>query len=186
MEFDYYYDLLKNVSTEELLKRKDNEDFVEEYRYVCKKIIEARESGKEQEPNLSEEEYNKGRGSLYEEYKDREVPESLEECCRMDNTSKSLFSLSKSVEKGGTIILILILLVGIVVSITDSIVIGYEENSVLNAVDFITTLSTWVIYAIIEYWICKTIALILTGLASIVYNSRITSNVSLYSAKKGE
>ena len=188
-----YYDSLKNLPTEELLKRQDDEQYVEEYRLICKKIIEARKSGDEQEIYIDEKEVKK---EINESEVDRKVPKSLDECRKMDKTTKLLLALSESVEKWGGIMLVFILLAGIVVAIINGIVsaetideMGYMsagdiKSTTFSAGVFLSTLSTWVIYAVVEYWAYNIIALIVDGLASIVYSNRITANVSLYNAKK--
>lgn len=182
MDFDYYYDLLKNVSTEELMARQDDEQYVKEYRFVCKKLIEARESGQEEEPRFEE---GKFKNAYIEEFdSDREIPKSLDECRKMDKTVKALYAFADYVERYGLIILILIIIGGIFVSLTGAIVIdGFEETD-FNAVYFISNLFVYIVYAIITHFVYKTIAAFISGFASIVYSNKITSNISLYSAKK--
>ncbi len=179
-----YYDLLKKLSTEELLKRKDDEQYVEEYRLICKKIIEARASGEEQEIYIEEKELE---DEIDKEETEREAPESIEECCKIDETTKSLLKWKNNVEKWGSIMLGLIILAGFFISIFNGIFSAEttaEGGNIFGAVSFLSTLLMWIVYAIIEYWVYSTVALVIEALASIVYSNRITANVSLYTAKK--
>lgn len=182
MDFDYYYDLLKNVSTEELMARQDDEQYVKEYRFVCKKIIEARASGQEEEPRFEEGDFKKAYNEEFDS--DREVPKSIDECRKMDRTVKALYSFGKAVERCGFIILILIIIVGIFQSAMAAMVLDEFEETAFNAFYFIANFMVYFIYAFIEYFVYKTIAAFIAGFASIVYSNKITSNISLYSAKK--
>lgn len=164
------------------MARQDDEQYIKEYRYVCKKLIEARANGQEEEPRFEEGEF---KNAYIEEFdSDREVPESLDECRKTDKTVKSLYTFANNVERYGVIMVILIIIVGIFQSITGAIVLNEFEETAFNTIYFLSNLFVCIVCAYITYFAYKTIAAFISGFASIVYSNKITSNVSLYSANK--
>lgn len=191
MDFETYYKELKSCSSELLRERLTNEDYREEYRQACKKLLEERDCGIQQEPSFEQE------SSEEEPLCDlnREIPYSLDECLKPDKVSEALYNLSDSVKKWGYVLLVILILTGVVLSVMGSFITftdlegpWYDQYEVTKEVFdvgiFCTNILSWIIYAIIEYGACKVISLLLTALASIVRSNRITSNVVLYNANK--
>ncbi|MBE7036253.1 MAG: hypothetical protein E7403_03050 [Ruminococcaceae bacterium] len=117
--------------------------------------------------------------------KERKFPASLEECKKVDSVSESLWTWVEWLKKWGKIILILLIVVGII-----SAVGKYNEVNEINVdsgvamMSAVTSLLSWALYAIIEFFAYNALALLLSALASIVQDTRITANVALYRAAK--
>ncbi len=191
MDFETYYKELKSCSSELLRERVTNEDYREEYRQACKKLLEERDCGIQQEPSFEQESLEEE--PLYD--LNREIPYSLDKCLKPDKVSEALYNLSDSVKKWGYVLLVILILTGVVLSVMASFITftdlegpWYDQYEVTKEVFdvgiFCTNILSWIIYAIIEYGACKVISLLLTALASIVRSNRITSNVVLYNANK--
>lgn len=191
MDFATYYEELKSCSSELLRERVDNEEYTEEYRQACKKILQERESGAQQEPSSKEETTEEEPLNDLE----REVPVSFEECYKSDKISEALYALSEKVSTWGTALLVILILAGVIISImasltttTSTVETLYEQyettEEVFDVGVFFTNIFSWSIYAIVEYASCKFISLLLTALGSIVRSNRITSNIALYKASK--
>ena len=191
MDFETYYQELKSCSSELLRERVTNEEYREEYRQACRKILEERACGTQQEPSFEED---KTEEELLCDL-NREFLYSLDECLKPDKISEALHNLSDSVKKLGYVLLVILILTGVVLSVMGSF-ITYTElegplydqyevtKDIFDVGIFCTNILSWVIYAVVEYWVCKVISLLLTALASIVRSNRITSNVALYNANK--
>lgn len=191
MDFATYYEELKSCSSEMLRERADNEEYTEEYRKACEKILQERENGAEQEPPLKEDITEEE--PLYD--LEREVPASFEECYKADKVSEALYALSEKVSTWGTALLVILILAGVVISIMSGLATTtstaetlYEQYEITEEAfdvgNFFTNILSWSIYAIVEYALCKFISLLLTALGSIVQSNRITSNIALYNASK--
>jgi len=191
MDFETYYEELKSCSSELLRERMNSEEYREEYRRACERILREREIGMQQEPVFKEETTEEEPLNDLE----REVPASFEECYKPDKVSEAIYDWSIGVKNWGYVLLAILILVGLVLSITGSFVTytemagpSYDRYEVtreeFDVGLFLTNIFTWVIYAFVEFCVCKAVSLLLAALASIVRSNRITSNIALYNASK--
>ena len=115
----------------------------------------------------------------------KQVPQSLSECTAQDKTATNLHIWAERLEKWGSILFGLLILVGIISTITQTIEVA-DINEDLAFSACITSLITWGLYAFIEYCAYHALALLVSALASITQNTIITANVALYEASKNE
>lgn len=121
------------------------------------------------------------------------VPKSLAECMEYDTFAEQISNWSKRVEQFGKCIFIILIITGVILSITGSYVettsSGYLSvyyDTEFSGSLFLTNIVTWGIYSLIEYCVYHAIALLLGALATIVQNTKVTASVSLYEANKEE
>lgn len=116
------------------------------------------------------------------------IPNSLKACYQEDPVSSNLWTWSERLTLCGRIILIVLIVIGFISTIIDGIVaydMSYSTGgSVFIAI--ITSLVSWTLYAVIEYFTYHVLSLLIAALASIVENTRISADVALYSKAKEE
>lgn len=126
---------------------------------------------------------------------EKTIPKNLKECYEADKTTHNLLVWSKRLDYLGQFLFVLIIVAGIILAITSSIavnttVVGPADDTITETsfdfVIFITSLITTAIYAFIEYCVYHVLALLISSLAAIVQNTKITANIALYNAAKEE
>ena len=116
---------------------------------------------------------------------DKRIPRSLKECYETDRVTSILLGWSAWLRKWGIRMLIILIVFGIISTISDGIEISdIDESMVVFTV--ITSAITWLWYAVIEYCAYNALALLIDALATIVQNTKITANIALYNAAKDE
>jgi len=135
----------------------------------------------------------------------KRVPKNFKECYTTDPVSENLWSWSERLERWGALICFIMVIVGIVEILTNAI----EASNLLDELNIRTddlrrasieygvelktpveeamdTMILWVFYCFLEYCAYHVIALLVGSLASIVQHNKITANIALYNAAKGE
>ena len=112
------------------------------------------------------------------------TPKNLEECMDTSLVTSKLWSWSDWIERVGTILCALIIILGLIISIANSITTEKVES--FSFVVLLTSLITWGFYAFFEYCAYRTLALLIAALASIVQDTKISARVALYKAAKEE
>lgn len=131
---------------------------------------------------------------IFSENTEKKIPKSIDDCTKPDKTSRDLWLWCERLEKWGKILFWIIIISGIILSITSAIQISKVTKGIyytytdtetsFSFVIFITSLLDTALYALIEYCTYHVIALLIGALASIVQNSKITANVALYAATR--
>ena len=127
----------------------------------------------------------------------KQIPKNMEDCIKPDSVSTNLWVWCERLEKLGKFLFWILLIGGLILSISSSIVekevIVREatywsdaETEVRTTFDFelfISLLLDTVLYAFLEYCAYHIIALLIGALASIVQNAEISANVALYNLR---
>lgn len=129
----------------------------------------------------------------------KKIPKDFKDCYKTDNVTNNLWIWCERIERWGFRICIALLIIGLITIISNavetaqlleqygldldelrefSIDYGVEVKSVFETVIEDTT--TWALYCFLEYCAYHTLALLVGSLATIVQNTKITANVSLY------
>jgi len=111
------------------------------------------------------------------------IPRSLGECMAKNPVSEALCAWAEGLKRWGKILLCVLVLIGIV----EAVVSGMQMYDIDEEMAFgaaLSTLESYIWYAIIEFFTYKAIALLLTALANIVQNTTVTAKVALYNAAK--
>ena len=106
----------------------------------------------------------------------KRVPKTLNECIAPDKVSSNLWSWSERIEKGGKIILGILIAVGLF----DGISSGIKEGELAGWISALIDFAIYGIIAAVEYCVTKAVSLLLGALASIVQNTNISANIALY------
>lgn len=127
---------------------------------------------------------------------DKQKPNDLESCYKSHDVERGLWSWSGTIEDWGKILFWIIVIAGIINSITTSIVsteeirgtfYTYTETKTEFSFEiFLTSLLSTGFYAFLEYCLYHIVALLIGSLASIVQNTRITADIAIYKAAKDE
>lgn len=116
---------------------------------------------------------------------EKKIPKSLKDCYATDNVSSNLWNWSNWLEVWGGRVLIILIIIGIISTIGDAREISIiDEDLVFMTV--ISSITTWVLYAFIEYCAYNALSLLIAALATIVQNTKITANIALYNTAKEE
>lgn len=117
---------------------------------------------------------------------EKTVPKNLSECITPDATTTNLHHWAERLENWGKILFFILIVVGIITTITDTITVANSpvEDSAVGT--FISTAISWGLYAFIEYCAYHVLALLISALASITQNTIISANVALYDTAKAE
>ena len=116
---------------------------------------------------------------------ERKIPKSLKECYEQDSVTRSLCQWSERLKSWGSKVLVVLIIIGIISTISEVIEAMQIDGSLAIFVAVASAI-TWGLYAFIEYCVYNVLALFIRALASIVYNSQITANVSLYNLARTE
>ncbi len=125
------------------------------------------------------------------------VPKSLSDCIQPDGVSKKLWHWAEKIEMWGGVIFVCLCFYAVISTIYEGIttyntvVVLSSDDSVRATTTFFsifTNICTFSIYAFLEYIIYHAITLLIGALASIVQNTNISTNLSLYNvmAKPGD
>ena len=131
---------------------------------------------------------------------EKKIPKNLKDCYMTDKVSHNLWIWCERLEKLGEILFWFLLIGGLLLSITSSIIekeVIVEEASYLHEAKtelrktfdfelFIPLLLDTALYAFLEYCAYHIIALLIGALASIVQHTKITADVALYNSTKSE
>ena len=125
---------------------------------------------------------------------EKKIPKNIDDCIKLDNTSKDLWFWCEQMERWGKILFWIIIISGIILSLISAIQINEVTKGIyytytdtktsFSFVLFITSLLDTALYAFIEYCTYHAIALLIGALARIVQNSKITVNIALYNATR--
>ena len=113
----------------------------------------------------------------------KRIPKSLEECYEEDVVSKDLWMWSQRLVEWGKEVLGTLIVIGSISTIIDAVEMA-DINEDLVIYTVISSITTWGLYSLIEFCTYNVLSLLVTALASIVQNSKITANVALYNAAK--
>lgn len=119
--------------------------------------------------------------SMFSGKGEKQIPKTLSECIKSDSTATDLYRWSERLESLGYILFIILILVGIISTISNtSAMVDLEEDMAFTT--FFTSAITWTLYAFIEYCAYHVLSLLLRALASITQNTIISANVALLNA----
>ena len=111
-----------------------------------------------------------------------EIPKNLDECREKDQVTIDLWAWAGRVAGLGKLLMWLLIIAGIIMLIFGfiQIVDGQEEvgSSILLSGE------SCFLYAFVAYLACKTMALLISALANIVENTRISARIALYKEAK--
>ena len=120
----------------------------------------------------------------------KKVPKTLNDCIEPDGISKNLWNWAEKLENWGYLIFCCIIIYGILSTISTGVttyqttsIVGEDEATLATVFSVLTSIFTFGLYAFVEYCIYHAIALLIGALASIVQNTNIYTNLSLYSIK---
>ncbi len=132
--------------------------------------------------------------NMFSGHTNKEIPKNMDDCIKPDSVSTNLWVWCERLEKWGKILFWILLIGGLILSISSSIVEkeviireatywSDAETEVRTTFDFelfIPLLLDTALYAFLEYCAYHIIALLVGALASIVQNTKISANVALY------
>ena len=132
--------------------------------------------------------------NMFSGYNKKEIPKNMEDCIKPDSVSSNLWGWCEWLEKWGKILFWVLIVGGLILSISTSIVEkevvvreatywSEAETELRKTFDFeifIPLLLETALYAFLEYCAYHILALLIGALASIVQNTKISANVALY------
>ena len=134
--------------------------------------------------------------NMFSDNVEKKVPKNLKECYSIDNTSQNLWLWCERLEGWGKFLFWFIIVSGLITAIASSITVKeitkgiyYTYTDTETSFDFelfITALVSTSIYAFVEYCAYHVLALLISSLATMVQNTRITANIALYNVAKEE
>lgn len=112
-------------------------------------------------------------------------PTCIEDCTNQDKVTINLWTWARRLELLGQILLALIIIGGVVLSLTNSYVVTdvLEGDKKFSIALFFTNLLTYTIYAIVEYCVYHVLALLVGSLARIVQSNRTTARLAELEAR---
>ena len=116
---------------------------------------------------------------------DTKIPKSLKECYEKDKVSENLWNWSHFFEVCGKRLVLILAVYGIVSTIQQVWQI-WEIDEELAILTLITSVVSWIMYIMIGYFTCGILALLVASLATIVQNTKTTSNLIGYKIAKDE
>ena len=115
---------------------------------------------------------------------EKKVPTSLKECYESDTLSQTLWKWSDWLKIWGRRVFLLLIVVGAAFTLSDVIdPVGFYGSPFLV---LIRNILGWGLYAFLEFCAYNILSFLLSALASVVENTKITANVALYNAAKKE
>ena len=136
---------------------------------------------------------------------EKRIPKSFKECYETDGITQNLWQWCERLEKWGLALCFILGIIGIISIISEGVQtarlidelgidmaevraaaaeLGIEVKSVSEVV--VDGILRWSFYCFIEYCVYHVLALLVGALASIVQHTRITANITLYTAAKAE
>ena len=109
------------------------------------------------------------------------IPKNLDECNEWDETAISLELWAERTIKIGSIVGGIIAILGIIVTLTETVAAAEMYSEALPAIGvFLTSILTWGLYAVIEVLVYNSVALLLKALANITQSSVVSARVALF------
>ncbi|MBR6548758.1 MAG: hypothetical protein IKT68_04355 [Clostridia bacterium] len=134
--------------------------------------------------------------------KTKRIPKDLRSCYATDTTTYNLWVWSNRIVFWGKILFWVLLVIGLFDTINQIRTISEIEELPSEALlalivsyggavpslfeVIITNMFLWFVYAVLEYYASRILALLVDSLASIVHNTRITADVALYQQAQAE
>ncbi len=110
---------------------------------------------------------------------------SKNDCISSNNTINNLWNWARKLEMFGIVGIFVLLAIGIITSISSAKTVEQvysHTKETFSASIFIVTLLQWIIYAFIEYCSFHAVALIISAIGNITYNTMVTAKASLMTA----
>ena len=121
----------------------------------------------------------------FPEETEKRIPRTLRACTATDATVLDLYIWSDRVEKWGGIVLLVLIVVGFLVTIVETVAqIDVNEEMVIPTL--ITSVVSWGLTAFLTYCAYQVTALLLRAMAKITHHTMIAANVALYESNKEE
>lgn len=111
------------------------------------------------------------------------IPNALEECTNTGKISSNLYHYALQLEKWGKRLFVILIVVGIIFTVVETVSL-IDVNEELIIPTLISSLLSWSIYAVIEFFAYHILAMLIRALASITENTMITANVALWQASQ--
>ena len=111
------------------------------------------------------------------------IPNTLEECTNTGKTVSNLYHYALQLEKWGKRLFVILIVVGIIFTVVETVSL-IDVNEELIIPTLISSLLSWSVYAVIEFFVYHVLAMLIRALASITENTMITANVALWEASK--
>ena len=119
---------------------------------------------------------------------------SIDDCLQPDSITENLWAWAKRLENLGELLFCIIILSGIIIAISTSIITteveygsyykySYTETTFSFGV-FIAAIAQTALYAFIEYCVYHALALLIGALANITQNTKTTAKLTEYIARK--
>lgn len=138
--------------------------------------------------------------NMFSGNQEKKIPKNFKECYETDNVTQNLWIWCERLEKWGKILFWVLIVGGLILSISTSIVEkevvvreatywGEAETELRKTFDFeifIPLLLETALYAFLEYCAYHILALLVGSLATIVQHTKITANITLYNSAKTE
>lgn len=115
-------------------------------------------------------------------------PKNLNDCIEPDYVSTNLKLWAERIESWGGILCVVFVVAGLIVAIMsaryveDYSYFGGAEYG-FNGGTFFSVLIPYVIYSVITFIVCKVIKFFLEGLADIVYNTKVSTDLAILNYK---
>ena len=117
--------------------------------------------------------------------KERKIPKTVKDCCKADILVNNMRDWSKNLESWGAGLFAALIIIGIISTIVESVKIA-DVDAEIVFVAIVLSAIKWVLWAIVEYCVYHSLALLLATFASIVQSTRFSSDIELYKLAKEE
>jgi len=138
--------------------------------------------------------------NMFSGNQEKKIPKSFKDCYKTDGITQNLWLWCERLEKWGKILFWVLIVGGLILSISTSIVekeVVVEEATYWSEAEtelrktfdfeiFIPLLLETALYAFLEYCAYHILALLVGSLATIVQHTKITANITLYNSAKAE
>lgn len=111
---------------------------------------------------------------IFKEDPIKTIPKSLDACNKCPIVVYELWHWARFLETSGIVLFVIYIIVGIALSI------GFQGD------DFCLSIVGGVVLGFMSYAFSKAIALLIGGLAALIYNASISANVAIYESTKKE
>lgn len=143
--------------------------------------------------------------NMFSGNQEKRIPKEFRDCYKTDGITQNLWLWSERLEKWGFRFCLVLGIIGIISIISDGVQtaqlidelgidmsevrtaaaeLGIEVKSVFEVV--VEGILKWFFYCFLEYCAYHVLALLVGSLASIVQHTKITANITLYTAAKAE
>ena len=138
--------------------------------------------------------------NMFSRNTDKNVPKTLKDCYKTDSITENLWSWCIRLENWGKILFWILIVGGLILAITSSIVekeVVIKEATMWSSAEtelrktfdfgiFFSLAIDTALYAFLEYCAYHIIALLVGSLARIVQNTKVAADVAIYNAAKEE